>query len=86
MYWVYLLKSTKVDKLYFGTTNNLQRRLSEHNHGKSRFTKSYAPWRLVYLEGYASKSDALVREANLKYFGKAYGQLKRRIVASLRDV
>ena len=39
----------------------------------------------VYIEGYFSEDDAIRREMNLKYLGKAYGQLKGRIKNSLRD-
>ena len=71
------------DTLYIGYTNDLKNRLTEHNDGLSKATKRYKPWRLVYTEGYRSKEDAIRREHNLKYFGKAYGQLKGRIRDSL---
>lgn len=83
MYWVYLLQSQLNKKLYIGITNNLRRRLQEHNLGKSSSTRQSRPWELIYVEGYASIDDAKSREKNLKYFGKAYGQLKRRIGHSL---
>lgn len=60
------------------------KRLAEHNTGKSRATTRYKPWFFVYIEGYFSKDDALHRERNLKYFGKVYAQLKRRIKNSLQ--
>lgn len=84
MYHVYLLKSEKVEnKLYIGYTKNLKKRLEEHNFGKSNFTKKYLPWGLVYCESFISLDDAIKREKSLKYFGKAYGQLKSRIFNSL---
>lgn len=46
-------------------------------------TRPYLPVELVYIEGYKSQADALVREKRLKVHGKAYGQLKRRISNSL---
>jgi len=79
MYYVYLLRSKKNNKLYFGYTNNLKRRVEEHNKGLSISTKPYAPWELIYYEAFKDQELAEIREKNLKYFGKAYGQLKRRI-------
>ena len=83
MHWVYIIKSDKNDELYIGSTNNLVKRLEDHNSGKSKATLRYKPWFYVYIEGYFFKEDALSREKNLKYFGKAYSQLKRRIKNSL---
>ena len=84
MYWIYIIKNKQNDSLYIGSTPNLGKRIKEHNKGKSRSTKRYTPWILVYTEGYFSKEDALCREKNLKYFGKVYAQLKRRIKNSLQ--
>ena len=83
MYYVYVLKSAKDDKLYVGSTNDLRRRLSEHNRGESLSTKSRRPFELRYYEAYATESDARKREYSLKKDGKALGQLKRRISESL---
>jgi len=83
MYWVYIIKSKKNNSLYIGSTPDLEKRIKEHNDGKSLFTKKYKPWILVYTEGYFLKEDALYREKSLKYFGKVYAQLKRKIRNSL---
>ena len=83
MYHVYILKSSKGGSLYVGYTNDVVRRLREHNAGLVDFTKSLKPWKLAYYESFASLEDARTREKGLKYFGKAYGQLKRRIKNSL---
>ena len=84
MYWVYIIKSKHNGSLYIGSTPDLEKRIKEHNEGKFRSTKRYVPWVLIYTEGYFSKEDASLREKNLKYFGKAYAQLKRRIKNSLQ--
>jgi len=84
MYSLYILKSTKDEKLYIGSTDNLKRRISQHNNGQVRSTKSRKPFELRYCELYASKDDARRREASLKKDGKAWGQLKRRIRESLQ--
>lgn len=83
MYHVYLLKSQKNNSLYIGYTKNMERRLKEHNAGLVEYTKKYLPWTLIYYESYISLEDAKKREKSLKYFGKAYSQLKNRIATSL---
>lgn len=78
MYFVYIIKSQSHRAFYIGYTNNIGKRIDEHNAGLSPATKRYIPWRLVYLEGYANKEDARDREEKIKQFGKVYSQLKRR--------
>jgi len=83
MYYVYLIKSRKLQKIYTGYTSDLKRRFLEHNQGKSPFTKRGTPWELVYYEAYCSKQDAQRRERSLKLRSKAYGQLRKRIEKSI---
>jgi putative endonuclease len=83
MFYVYILKSLKDDKLYIGSTNDLKRRLSEHNNGLNRSTKARRPFEIRYYEACFSNNDARKREYNLKKDGKALGQLKKRISESL---
>lgn len=83
MFYVYILKSKKDDTTYIGYTEDLRRRFKEHNAGTEVATKIHAPYRLIYYEAYAAKSDAKYRERNLKRFAKAYGQLRKRIKNSL---
>jgi len=69
MYWVYILYSDSSDKFYIGYTSNLEGRLEAHNHEEnSGWTRSYAPWRLVYSESFLSRRDAMSRERRLKSF------------------
>ena len=84
MYYLYMLKSAVDQKLYIGSTNDLRRRLSEHNNGKTKSTKSRKPFELRYYEAFFSEGDARKREDSLKKDGKALGQLKRRIAESLQ--
>ncbi|MFH1655826.1 MAG: GIY-YIG nuclease family protein [Candidatus Omnitrophota bacterium] len=83
MYQVYILKSKKDNLLYVGYTNNIERRLKEHNDGKVKYTESRKSWNLIYFESFTSLEDARQREISLKHFGKAFGQLRRRIKNSL---
>lgn len=82
MFYVYVLQSLK-DELYFGSTNNLKRRLKEHQSGKSFATKG-KDWTLIYYEAYLAETDAKTREQRIKDYGQAWSQLKRRITASRR--
>jgi len=83
MYCIYLLKSKKHNFLYIGFTPDLKKRLLKHQSGLVRSTKPYLPLELIYAEIYKSKRDALRREHQLKRYGKALGQLKKRIKCSL---
>ncbi|MAZ29719.1 endonuclease [bacterium] len=64
MYYVYVLQN-ELEELYFGSTSDLKRRLSEHQSGKSFATKN-SDWKLVYYEAYFSESDAHEREHKIK--------------------
>ena len=79
VYYVYILKSTKSDYIYIGSSDDLKRRFIEHNTLISESTKPYAPFKLVYYEAYADKKDALSREYGLKHHGSASGHLKKRL-------
>ena len=83
MCYVYILKSKKDNKLYIGSTNNLDRRLEEHNSGKVFSTKSRFPFELFYYEAYKSEKDARYREKNLKIRSRAFAQLRKRIKESV---
>lgn len=64
MYYVYVIKSEKDGNV--GFTENLERRISEHNSGKTKSTKGYIPWILVYKEIYTTREKARSREKFLK--------------------
>ncbi len=78
MFYTYVIKSKKSNKLYTGSTNNLRKRLNQHNEKKPTWTKNYAPWILIYYEACLNKEDARSREKYLKTgMGKRY--LKNRL-------
>lgn len=74
MYWVYILKSQINNYLYVGSTNNINRRLAQHNAGRVRSTKAYRPWTLLKTESYPSREEVVAREKFLKT-----GQQKERL-------
>ena len=87
MMYIYVLKSAKTRFLYTGVTNNLKRRVLEHNSERAsrEFTNRNKPWKLVYYEAYLSEQDARDREAALKKYGASLGQLRKRIARSLES-
>ncbi len=83
MFYVYVLKSLKDEELYIGSTNDLKRRIREHQNGKSFSTQFRRPFELVYYEAYKNEKDAREREHQLKFRGNARRFLKERIRNSL---
>lgn len=66
-YYVYIVECS--DKtLYAGWTNNLEKRVQEHNDGKNgaKYTRTRRPVRLVYTEACSCLSEALKREVQIK--------------------
>ena len=73
MFVVYILFSKKSDRYYIGYTNDLERRISEHNRRKGKYTDAGIPWKFVYSETYYSKKEAMDRERQIKSMkSKAY--------------
>jgi len=66
MYYVYILYSEKLDKLYIGRTEDLKRRIKDHNTGSSTFCKSGKPWKIVHYQAFVSKKDSIREESFLK--------------------
>ncbi|HEY4486774.1 MAG TPA: GIY-YIG nuclease family protein [Candidatus Paceibacterota bacterium] len=83
MFYLYVLGSKKDKDLYIGSTNNLKKRLEEHNSGKVPATKPRIPFKLLYYESYFAEQDARKRESSLKLRGQARVQLIRRIKSTL---
>lgn len=79
MYYVYLLRSQKTQKVYIGQTADLKRRFEQHNSGKELSTKNDLPWELIYYEAYKNRSLAMERERKLKHYGQSLRRLKERI-------
>jgi putative endonuclease len=80
MFYTYVIKSQKSKYRYTGSTNDLQKRFSQHNRGLSSWTRSRGPWRLIYYEACINEEDAKAREKYLKTgMGKRYlnNKLKR---------
>jgi len=73
MYYVYLLKSEKDGKFYTGSTDDLKRRMAEHEAGYVKSTVRRKPFKLIYYEACLNEDDARRRERYLKSgAGKKY--------------
>ena len=67
MYYVYILTNKSNEVLYIGVTNNLVRRLCEHqNEQIEGFTKRYHLHKLVFFEEFSDINDAIACEKRLK--------------------
>ena len=68
-YFVYILKSVDSKKYYIGHTNNINRRLLEHNDvNRHGWSKKYAPWEVLYSVSYFTRAEAMKEEKRLKSF------------------
>ncbi len=84
MYFVYVIKSQKDNKLYYGLTNNIKRRLEQHNSGEVKSTKPRTPLVLVYYEKTSTLREARMREKYFKSgFGRKYVKLKLLALSSI---
>jgi len=81
-FYTYVLQSLKDRNFYVGYTNNLVKRIEEHNKGKVPSTKNRVPLKLIYWEGCLNQQDATRREKYLKTsWGKRF--IKNRLKSYL---
>jgi putative endonuclease len=66
MFYVYAISSEVKNYIYVGLTNDIERRLDEHNLGYNKTTKPYKPFKLILLEKYETRIEARSREKYLK--------------------
>ncbi len=66
MFYVYVLESQIRKYIYVGLTNNLERRVNQHNLGKEKTTKPYKPFKLIHYEELKTRPEARKREKFLK--------------------
>ena len=66
MGFLYILKSEIDHRFYLGSTDNLERRVQEHNEGKSKYTRAFMPWKLVFSQEYSTLVNARKVEYWLK--------------------
>lgn len=65
-FWVYILKCSD-GSYYTGSTNNLERRINEHNFKKYKgYTSSRLPVELVYSQKFDNPNEAISAERQIK--------------------
>lgn len=79
MNYTYILRCSD-QSLYTGWTNNLKKRLEDHNLGKgAKYTRAHLPVMLVYYEVFETKEEAMRRESAIKKLSRSQ---KERLIAS----
>lgn len=72
MFYTYVLKSEKDNKLYIGHSDDLKKRIEKHSKGLVLSTKHRRPLKLVYYEACLIENNAIKRE---KYFKTGFGRI-----------
>ena len=66
MFFVYVIRSVTRPYRYVGITENVDRRLDEHEKGKSKSTRGRGPFELIHTESFETRDEARAREKFLK--------------------
>jgi len=69
MFFTYIIYSQKIDKYYTGQTSDINRRLEEHNRGKTPSMATGMPWKLMYSHEFQSRHEAVKLEKSIKKRG-----------------
>ncbi len=78
MHYVYIIYSSKSDKYYIGSTDDISGRIRRHNSNHKGFTGHANDWCLKYTETFQDKSNALAREKAIKNW-KSRTMIEKRI-------
>ena len=70
-FYAYVIFSTKHHCYYKGHCEDLRIRLEWHNAGKTKSTKPFRPWKLIYFEEFSTREEAMAQE---RYFKTAAGR------------
>ncbi|MDR9487409.1 GIY-YIG nuclease family protein [Salibacter sp.] len=65
-FFTYILESSTTERFYIGSTNNLEKRIIQHNKGYNKSTKSDTPWKLIHYFSCSTRSEAFKLEMKLK--------------------
>jgi putative endonuclease len=66
MFFVYAIRSLVRTYIYVGLTENVDRRVMEHQSGKNKTTRPYRPFEIILIEEFQSRIEAREREKYLK--------------------
>ena len=83
-YWVYIIESQATGRYYCGYSDNVERRLSQHNDTLYQLTRATkirkGPWKVIWTQECANKSEAVILERKIKKRG-----IGRYLVAQLAE-
>ncbi|AFH49900.1 Putative URI domain endonuclease [Ignavibacterium album JCM 16511] len=65
-FYTYIIESLSDQSWYIGHTNNIERRLEEHNSGENKSTRAKRPWKLIFLRKFETNLEANRFELKLK--------------------
>ncbi len=77
-YYVYVLRGLKNNRLYTGSTQDVEKRFIEHQTGQSKATRHICPFKLLIVETYSTRSEAVRCEKELKT-GKGREEIKKKL-------
>jgi putative endonuclease len=69
MFSAYIVQSEKTKRYYIGSTEDLTNRLNEYNFGETKSIRSGIPWKLLHIEKYKTRSEAIKKEQQIKARG-----------------
>jgi putative endonuclease len=69
MFYIYILRSKLTQRYYVGSTEIVEKRLQEHNTGKSKSTRAGIPWELIHTESFSTRAEAVRQEQKIKARG-----------------
>ena len=77
MFTTYILRNTSSGRHYIGSTNDIKRRLTEHNRGQTKSTNQNGTWILIHFEEFETAIEAKRREREIKTYkgGNAFKKL-----------
>jgi putative endonuclease len=81
-YFVYVLQSIKTGKYYIGYTRNLEKRLKQHNGGRTKSLIKHIPLEIIRVEEYKFYEEARKREKEIKKYksGEAFKKIINSVI------
>jgi putative endonuclease len=82
IFYTYILRSLSTGRFYVGHTENLTKRVYEHNNNRTPSIRNRGPWELVHAEEFETRLGAMRRELQIKKM-KSHKWIERLARASL---
>jgi len=69
LFYTYIIYSESLQRHYVGSTEDVEKRLQQHNAKKSKSTRGGVPWKLIHTETFLTRAEAMARERKIKARG-----------------